>query len=355
MNQPIVRTVGRGFGRLLPRRWRLRVSAARARALSARTRHELRRMAAGGRPIIAGPWFGEVGFELLYWIPFLAWFAERHGVDPGRVMAVSRGGAASWYAHLAAQYCDVFEIVEPSEFRRRNEARANVLGEQKQVASTAFDEEIVAAAKARVGAQVEYLHPSMMYALFAPFWWGHMPLAWIDAHTRYRRLAPPPLPPALSLPPAFTAVKFYFNDCFEDTAATRAFVHDAVLGVTREQPVVSLSTGLSLDDHGACEPHGAEAVTRPGYEARTNLDVQSAIVARARGFLGTYGGFSYLPLFFGVPATAYFSDPQGYSQRHLDVARLAIERMGGGAPFTVRQAGSADAALREGGLACSMR
>ena len=44
---------------------------------------------------------------------------------------------------------------------------------------------------------------------------------------------------------------------------------------------------------------------------RENLHVQSAIVAGASAFVGTYGGFSYLAPFLGVPSTAYYSDPHG--------------------------------------------
>ena len=358
MNEPgpqrtLARAMARGIGRVMPRSWRLRVSEARARALSARTRHQLGRLAASGRPIIVGPYFGEVGFELLYWIPFLTWFSEEFAVGPERIVAVSRGGAASWYAHVAARYCDVFEVMDHAAFRLRNESRATHLGEQKQIARTAFDEEIIREVKARRGVNGEVLHPSTMYALFAPFWWGHLPIAWIDSHARYRRLAPPPLAAGLSLPATFTAVKFYFNDCFENSAEARAFVQDVVRDVTQSQPVVSLSTGLTIDDHAACEPHRSDAVIQPGYEAQTNLDVQTAIVGRASRFVGTYGGFAYLAPFLGVRATAYFTDPHGYSIRHLDVARLAIERMGGGPLLDVRAIGTEHSNVRHGGLTCS--
>jgi hypothetical protein len=353
VSEPLARVVARGIGRVMPRSWRLRVSEARARALSARTRHRLRRLAASGRPIIAGPYFGEVGFELLYWIPFLAWFSEEFGVGPERIIAVSRGGAASWYAHVAARYCDVFEVMDHADFRLRNETRATELGEQKQIALTAFDEEIIRDVKARAGVSADVLHPSTMYALFAPFWWGHLPIAWIETHARFRRIAPPPLPAGLSLPGAFTAVKFYFNDCFEDSAGARTFVQDVVRDVTHSQPVVSLSTGLTIDDHAACEPHRSDAVIQPGYEARTNLDVQTAIVSRASRFVGTYGGFAYLSPFVGVPATAYYTNPHGYSIRHLDVARLAIERMGNRGLLELREIGIAHANVRHGGLTCS--
>ena len=54
----------------------------------------LAREAAGSRPIIAGPWTSEVGYEALYWLPFLAWAADHYGVRPERMIALSRGGTA---------------------------------------------------------------------------------------------------------------------------------------------------------------------------------------------------------------------------------------------------------------------
>src|SRR6266581_2495840 len=32
---------------------------------------QLERLAAGGRPVVAGPWEGSLEVELLYWMPFL--------------------------------------------------------------------------------------------------------------------------------------------------------------------------------------------------------------------------------------------------------------------------------------------
>ena len=60
-------------------------------------------MAAGSESIIAGPWLGEVGFELLYWVPFLAWCAERFAISPERWIIVSRGGTASWYGAFSGR------------------------------------------------------------------------------------------------------------------------------------------------------------------------------------------------------------------------------------------------------------
>ena len=71
---------------------------------------------------MAGPWIGEVGFELLYWIPFLAWFTERFEVPRERLVVLSRGGTRDWYAHVASRYYDVFTQVGIGDFPRTQPA-----------------------------------------------------------------------------------------------------------------------------------------------------------------------------------------------------------------------------------------
>ncbi len=44
-------------------------------------------VAARPGPIVAGPWLAEVGYEVLYWIPFLRWFCDAHGVPRERLIA----------------------------------------------------------------------------------------------------------------------------------------------------------------------------------------------------------------------------------------------------------------------------
>ena len=119
-------------------------------------------LAAEGRPIVAGPWLGEVGFELLYWIPFLRWFAERYEVPPERLIAVSRGGsAAAGTRSFAGRSHDALSFMALDEFRRKNEDRSGRLGEQKQVAETPLDEEIISLRASGGRATVSVLHPSI--------------------------------------------------------------------------------------------------------------------------------------------------------------------------------------------------
>src|SRR5205085_11723609 len=129
--------------RLLPRPLRRAASAWLSRGVSTRMRRDLGAMAKRGVPIVAGPWLGEVGFELLYWIPFLRWCAEEMDVDSNRFLAMSRGGTASWYRPFAARYADAFTYVDAAEFRDQHDARVRDLGEQKQTRVTEFDRELI--------------------------------------------------------------------------------------------------------------------------------------------------------------------------------------------------------------------
>ena len=138
--------------------------------------------------------------------------------------------------------------------------------------------------------------------------------------------APDPLP---GLPASYVAVKFYFNECFPASERNRAFVRQVVTSLAREHAVVSFSNGIALDDHGGCDVGTAGVRTVPGTTAPSrNLQLQSAIVAGAAAFVGTYGGFAYLAPFYGVRSLAYYDDPDGFSMSHLRMARSALARMG---------------------------
>ncbi len=325
-----------------------------ARQVDRRLDSDLTRIAAGRDLVVAGPWLGEVGFELLYWIPFLAWCAETYGIPRERWLVISRGGTAGWYQHIAAHYGDVFDQVTPDEYRSQHDARVRDLGEQKQTRVTAFDQRLVEGALRSVTEAAPgnathgwaHLHPSRMYELMSPYWWEHESSAWVHRHVSWRRLTAVRtdagvVPHAPAAP--YVAVKFYFNDCFPASPENRAFVRAVVTRLAALGPVVNLSTGLRLDDHGAfpLELPGVSHLPAD-LEPSRNLGVQDAIVAGARAFVGTYGGFSYLAPFHGVPSFAFYSHRPGFSDKHLVLAREAFDRLpqraGTGTPLMVQDA-----------------
>jgi hypothetical protein len=132
-------------------------------------------------------------------------------------------------------------------------------------------------------------------------------------------------------------VKFYFNDCFPDTPDNRAFVRRTLQRLSERGPVMSLATGLRLDDHASDESELLDVRPLPAdMHPRENLAMQTSLVSGASAFVGTYGGFSYLAPFLGVRSTAYFANPKGYSPRHLLMARSALQSIGAGGLLNVR-------------------
>lgn len=311
----------------------LRRAGGRARAefVEQEVNTELHRLARAGRPILAGPWLGEVGFEVLYWIPFLRWALAEFNVDPTRVVAISRGGAAAWYRDIAVRYVDVFDTIALDDYRLANEQRRREVGEQKQIRLAAFDRDILSRVRrAEALEDADVLHPSLMYRLFQPYWWKHAALDWMMRHQRHVTMVAPALPDGLDLEAGeYIAVKFYFNDCFENSDAVRQLARQSLDALTSIAPVVSLSTVIAFDDHAGAHDDTTGRVRSiaswvgPG----NNLAVQTAVLANARAFVGTYGGFSYLGPLHGVPTLALHANASGFDRAHLTLARSVFAQI----------------------------
>lgn len=291
----------------------------------------LRRAVSGKGPLIAGPWYGEVGHEVLHWIPFLRWVKKRFGLNPSRVCAISRGGVASWYRGIADHYADVFDFMGLEEFQAHDRSRPL----RRQMRRGEIDNRVLAAAaRARGWKTYRVLHPSLMHRIFLPFWKNYAPWRLLKRHTRFERF-----PDAerdlvrLGLPPEYIAVKFYESDCFRLTLESREKVLGIVSRIAQHIPVVALDLGFQVDDHAGFPASRAKnIITLPGaFPLRDNLEIQAAIVSRARAFVGTYGGFSYIAPFYGVPSVGLYTEKTGFAQNHLSTANRVFAGAGFGA------------------------
>jgi hypothetical protein len=284
------------------------------------------------RPIVAGPWLTEVGFELLYWIPFLAWAKAYGSFHDDRLFVISRGGAASWYRHVTPNYHDILEFFDADQFRERNEARVHEQkGRLKHFDSGQFDREVVEKVRRTHGlGKVKVLHPSLMYNLFNVFWRQQTPITLIEAFSVFRPLPKLPLGDlAQLLPREYVAVKFYANSALPDTAANRALIAQVLADLTATTDVVLLNTGQRYDDHSDFAPairqrlHTIEHLMRP----EANLDVQTRVISNAKAFVGTYGGFSYLAPFCGTSTVAFYSNPTAFRFDHLEVSKRVFSSL----------------------------
>ena len=302
---------------------------------------EIAALAATTRPIVVGPWLAEVGYEVLYWIPFLRWFQDAFGIPPDRLIVVSRGGMEAMYRDFAAGYVDIFDLTTPQQLAARNAQRRSEGegGGQKQSATSILDEELVAAVRSTRGlGEVAVCHPSLMFRLFRNVWHGNLPFDLLWRRTRYvatgrigrsERTGPTP-----GIPDDFIAAKIYAGPALSTHEKTRDAVRAVVGQAATIAPVVLLEADLGIDEHRDFDLDGIPNVisARSLMSPRTNLDVQLALIARARFFLSACGGLAWQAPFMGVPTVAIY-DSDSLLAPHLFVTRHA-GALTGAAEFT---------------------
>ena len=293
-----------------------------------RARHTVAQLAESDRPVLVGPFLSEVGFELLYWIPFLRWAVATFPALRGRLVVVSRGGVESWLTGIEANYADVFSVMPVSELVARRPS-------QKQREVTELDRELLDRVERTLGLSGSVnLHPGVLfnqyYRLLKAQQHGYAKAVQRDgsgavagATARYEPLPPPPVDAiGAQLPDEYVAARFYFRPSFPDSEANRAFARRTVEALTQTCPVVLLNNRIEIDDHSDFEPDGERIVTiHEHMTPETNLAVQTAALAGARAFVGTYGGLAYLAPHFGVPSIAFSSHPEHAHPWHLELAQ----------------------------------
>jgi hypothetical protein len=308
-------------------------------------RRQMRRIAASELPVLVGPFDGEVGFELLYWMPLVRWLVHEFPQLRGRIVVLSRGGVDAWYEGLDARYVDLYAVAEPDEVRARR-----VSTKQQEVGD--FDREIYGRVRAHLGLGATHeIHPSVFFGIYYKLLkldrYAFARSVAVDGGVsrgllaEYVPLAPPPLDLDAELPDEFVAVRFYFRPSFPDTSEIRRFARGVVESLAAHLDVVLLNTGLELDDHldlvlprGHSRVHTIDHLVTPA----SNLAVQTAIIARSCGFVGTYGGLAYLPPYLGVRSIGFNALPEHTFHPHLELAERIFDCGGFGEVLAIAPA-----------------
>ena len=222
----------------------------------------------------AGPFTGEPGYELLYWLPYL-----RSLNGAAYDCAITRGGAGLWYE---GRTIDAYDEIGFESYRDLLEQRYRIARVEKSFGpSDILDREILRAVECE-----SVVHPAQMYQRL-----------WDAANWPFARLKKPaPLP---GLAPGYIAARFYTS--FQLPA--NAPVLRVIAAARKNARVVALVPERALDNHGEHRlPNGIKTVT---YGPETSLETISRVVAHAEAFLSTYGGLSYLGPHYGVPTRAF--------------------------------------------------
>jgi hypothetical protein len=292
-------------------------------------------------PILAGPWTSELGFESLYWLPFLDHVRTSLGIPPERLIPISRGGAAEWYGVPLG--VELYAMRTIQQCRVAAKLSHQHTGLQKQYHVTDFDRGVIRdAAESLKLKNYQVLHPSWMYHLLTEFWDGQRGLQWASQYLRFRVLPPPALPDGLHLPEKFAAVRFYARSTWPASRETAVFAQGVIAQLAQQMPVILLNPGLHADEHIDFAPQPK----LPNVHLLTDLcpvpperdlAIQAAVLARSVGFVGTYGGVANLALRFGRPVFSFYMDWQGtmLAHRHL----LEAHALSLGLPFQIMRVG----------------
>ena len=96
------------------------VQAARRIFDLRRASRELEAAIASDKPLVVGPFLGEVSCGLVYWRPYVLRLLRSRGVDRERVTVVGRGGSGAWYDRVAARAVDALSSCRSTRCSRRS-------------------------------------------------------------------------------------------------------------------------------------------------------------------------------------------------------------------------------------------
>jgi hypothetical protein len=281
------------------------------------TRLFLRRLRASNKPIMLGVWRSEVGFEALYWLPFLRWASAYAEIDPKRFVSVTRGGANLLYGTSGV---DLFTLRSVEEVRHENQYDWQRTKLQKQVACTAWDRDVLKSAATKVlgrGESYHILHPSWMYWALEPFWSEARGLTYLQSMTDYTPIGKVP-PVSLTLPTKYVAMKWYARATFDPRVPA---VRDAIAQITgivgAQTPIVLLTGSPDVDDHSDCDVQHPAVIRLPAVAPEHNLAQQISVLAKATAYVGPYGGMAQLALRLGVPSVSLYHEFGGTAHAHL--------------------------------------
>lgn len=312
-----------GTRELIDHRWSWRRPAWHAFA---------RRLKHSDRPILVGPWRGEIGFEALYWTAFVERFIQDYEIPRERIVPISRGGNAVLYGCPTG--LEIYAMRSPQQLRVQMRLDVKESGSFKQASVNAFDQAILHDAMDTLATKCHVLHPAWMYHTLSPFWTGRTGIEWLSKRMKYIALPVPPLPDGVTLPKEFVAVRFYARPTFPFHKLTNQFVGATLEELSSQYDVVILDHDLFLDDHrdltrsatGSRIHHLSDLAS---VLPENNLALMGAILGRALGFVGTYGGFGQLALRMAKPSVTYYLEWGNFtSLAHRDLADALSVRSG---------------------------
>lgn len=285
---------------------------------------------------------------MLYWIPFLHAFRSHYQIPPERLIAIGRGGSASWYQMNGT--ADLYEFLPVEAARVLSVQASQQTGSLKQQGEEGWEKHVCGLAAASLGlVKYQTLSASWMYKVLAPWWQGQVPEKYLDRYTLQPvTMHAPALDPALKakLPESYIAMRWYAR-------ATWPFKEDLVLWtrklverVAKQIPVVLIDS-FHADDHADISlgslPNVWHLSELTEQTPLNSLAIQSSVIKGAKAYVGTYGGMAQGAMRWGVPTVALYREFGQTAPQHVTLSQsLSLKT---GVPFLLAQPKDLDGAL----------
>lgn len=287
------------------------------------------RPARSENPVVAGPWLGDTGSELLYWIPFLNWAVAARPQLAERLIIIARPGTAAWYRHLTPQLVDVLDLVNQTELGMLQQRQLGQLGQADKESDAEFQARLQELAnklrdKLSLG-EIETLPPSALVQHLRQLQRDNV-VSQILTNSVYQPMARPELSAlGTRLPEAYVVAHFSYSPIFPDTEQNRAFIARVITALTRKSDVILLESDTLGAEYADIAIPWSNRLHRLNHlmPHHTDLSVQTVAISQARAFVGTCGSLSYVSPYFGVPSLCFFSDRLAMPslQQELEVAQ----------------------------------
>jgi hypothetical protein len=248
-------------------------------------------------------------------VALIARWMRTYKINPERLIAISRGGASSWYP--ASRGVELFDYLPVASVRRAMLAGSLQHGTVKQYTLTKQEALVLPLIAEDLGLRrYQVLHPSAMYQSLNPWFQGHMGLADLLPQLDFGPFSVTHPPLDMPLPTQFVAVSFYARATWPIDEERREWVQSLIEGIQKMVPVVVLESDVPADEHISFPLPAGVLSTKAWCTPSTSLAVQAAVLAKSHAFIGTYGGTMQLAVRMKKPAVGFYDQFHGTAYAH---------------------------------------
>ena len=275
--------------------------------------------------LIIGPWFSELGFELLYWIPYINKLYTDKIFANKNVATISRGGVEEFYSFLPGKHFNLLEHYSQVDWSKITSSIWRDLGGLKQSMLVNQEIDMLVNLKSELNfdqdSKTLILHPSLMFSLFRPFW-------------RNKSWSADIISEQLNFPSFmrhktenFGAVKIYSRPSLSISVASAKKIKEFLENENIKLKIISSDS--YKDDHEVLALDNIEnSILVPVDEYENNLKIQLDVIKKSSVSYTTYGGLSYYALYLGKTSFGFYSDSSKFDEQHIKVAKLLETKFG---------------------------